>query len=144
MTAVCFMGLSKKEIKEHIKLICAFFVIVLIYILFTGCPIRLLTGVSCAGCGMSRAYFCLLRLNFRGAFHYHPLFICPVIFVTVYILTKFGFPKKWAKIINCVMAVLFIGVYIYRMFNPNDRVVIFEPQNGLIFKGIKYIFSVIK
>lgn len=138
------MGLSKKKIKEHIKLICAFFIIILIYILFTGCPIRLLTGVSCAGCGMSRAYLSLLHLNFRGAFHYHPLFICPIIFVVVFVLTKLGFPKKWAKAINCIMAALFIGVYIYRMLNPNDNVVVFEPQNGLIFKGIKYIISIIK
>ncbi|MCH5169797.1 MAG: DUF2752 domain-containing protein [Oscillospiraceae bacterium] len=138
------MGLSKKKIKEHIKLICAFFVIILIYILFTGCPIRLLTGVSCAGCGMSRAYLSLLHLNFRGAFHYHPLFICPIIFVVVFVLTKLGFPKKWAKAINCIMAALFIGVYIYRMLNPNDNVVVFEPQNGLIFKGIQFIISIIK
>lgn len=137
------MNFSKKEIKEHFKLICAFFVIILIYILFTGCPIRLLTGVSCAGCGMSRAYFCLLHLNIRGAFHYHPLFICPIIFIVVFVLTKFGFPAKRAKVIYNIMASLFIGVYIYRMLNPNDNVVVFDPQNGLIFKGIKFIISVI-
>ena len=137
------MGLSKKKIKEHIKLICTFFVIILIYILFTGCPIRLLTGVSRAGCGMSRAYFCLFHLNIRGAFHYHPLFICPVIFVVVFVLTKFGFSAKRAKVIYNIMASLFIGVYIYRMLNPHDNVVVFDPQNGLIFKGIKFIISVI-
>lgn len=138
------MKINKKEIEEHLKLICIFLFIFLIYILFTGCPIKLLTGISCAGCGMSRAYFSLLHLNFREAFYYHPLFPCPIIFVAVYIMTKLGFSQKAAKIIYGVMAFLFIGVYILRMINPDDRVVVFEPQNGLIFKGIKYIISLIR
>lgn len=135
------MKINKKEIEEHLKLICIFLFIFLIYILFTGCPIKLLTGISCAGCGMSRAYFSLLHLNFREAFYYHPLFPCPIIFVAVYIMTKLGFSQKAAKIIYGVMAFLFIGIYILRMINPDDRVVVFEPQNGLIFKAIQYVTS---
>lgn len=136
------MKIDKKEIEEHLKLICIFLVIFLVYILFTGCPIKLFTGVSCAGCGMSRAYFSLLHLNFRDAFYFHPLFPCPVIFIAVYIMTKFGFPQKAAKAIYGVMIFLFIAVYIYRMVTPYDgNIVVFEPQNGLIFKAIKYIFS---
>lgn len=138
------MKLNKKEIKEHFKIICAFFLIILIYILFTGCPIKLLTGVSCAGCGMSRAYSSLLHLNFNEAFYFHPLFPCPVIFAAVYIMTKFGFSEKVAKGIYCVMAILFIAVYIYRMADSSDGIVVFEPQNGLIFKVIKFIISVIR
>lgn len=137
------MKLSKKDIEEHLKLICVFLFIFLIY-MFTGCPIRLLTGVSCAGCGMSRAYFSLLHLDFCGAFHYHPLFICPIIFVAVYIAEKFGFPQKYVKAIYGTMIILFIGVYVVRMISPNDRVVIFEPQNGLIFKGLKFILSFVR
>lgn len=38
------------------------------------CPIRYLTGISCAGCGMSRAWISLLRLDAASAFAYHPLF----------------------------------------------------------------------
>lgn len=137
------MKISKKDIEEHIKLLCVFLFIFLIYI-FTGCPIRLLTGVSCAGCGMSRAYFSLLHFDFHSAFYYHPLFLCPIIFAAVYIGEKFGFPQRYAKAIYSVMIFLFLGVYIYRMANPNDRVVVFEPQNGLIFKGIKFIFSSVR
>lgn len=136
------MKIDKKEIEEHLKLICIFLVIFLVYILFTGCPIKLFTGVSCAGCGMSRAYSSLLHLNFRDAFYFHPLFPCPIIFIAVYIMTKFGFSQKAAKAIYGVMIFLFIAVYIYRMVTPYDgNIVVFEPQNGLIFKAIKYIFS---
>lgn len=139
------MKIYKRELEEYLKTICIFLAVLLIYILFTGCPIKLLTGISCAGCGMSRAYFSLLHLNFREAFHYHPLFPCPVIFVAVYIMTKLGFSQKAAKVIYGVMAFLFIAVYIYRMITPYDgNIVVFEPQNGLIFKGIQYIISLIR
>lgn len=138
------MKIDKRELEEYLKAICIFLAALLIYILFTGCPIKLFTGISCAGCGMSRAYFSLLHLNFREAFHYHPLFLCPIIFVAVYIMTEFGFPKKTAKIIYGIMAFLFIAVYIFRMINPDDRIVVFEPQNGLIFRAIKYIISLIR
>lgn len=137
------MKLSKKDIEEHLKLLCVFLFIFFIYI-FTGCPIKLLTGVSCAGCGMSRAYFSLLHLDFQTAFHYHPLFICPIIFVAVYIGEKFGFPQKAAKAIYCVMIFLFLGVYVFRMFNPNNSIVVFEPQNGLVFRIIKSVISFIR
>ncbi|WP_373689128.1 DUF2752 domain-containing protein [Clostridium sp. YIM B02551] len=39
-----------------------------------GCPIKFLTGISCAGCGMTRAWIRVIHLDFKGAFYYHPLF----------------------------------------------------------------------
>lgn len=39
------------------------------------CPIKFFTGISCAGCGMSRAWLSVLRLDMAGAFRYHPLFL---------------------------------------------------------------------
>ena len=60
--------------------------IVLFYVLLESlgvtCPIRFLTGISCAGCGMSRAWLSLLRLDLAGALYYHPLFWLP--WVSVY------------------------------------------------------------
>lgn len=38
------------------------------------CILRSLTGVICPGCGMSRAWLALLRLDLRAAFSYHPMF----------------------------------------------------------------------
>jgi hypothetical protein len=37
------------------------------------CPFKLLTGFPCPGCGMTRACWCLLKLDFAGAFYFHPL-----------------------------------------------------------------------
>ena len=38
-----------------------------------GCPIRFSTGISCPGCGMSRAVLLMLSGHFRAAFRMHPL-----------------------------------------------------------------------
>ena len=39
------------------------------------CPIKYITGISCPGCGMTRAWLSLLlRGDLKAAFHYHPLF----------------------------------------------------------------------
>ena len=64
--------------------ISALFTIAVFYLILESvfgitCPILFLTGISCAGCGMSRAWFCVLRMDFTGAFRYHPLFPFPLI-----------------------------------------------------------------
>ncbi len=61
-----------------------------IVILFThvsgiGCPIKWLTGISCAGCGMTRAIFYALQLQFGKAFYYHPLFWMMPFLVLLYL-----------------------------------------------------------
>ncbi len=38
------------------------------------CPIKFCTGISCAGCGMSRAWLALLRGDLGAAVSFHPLF----------------------------------------------------------------------
>ena len=38
------------------------------------CPIKYITGISCAGCGMTRAWIALLHFDINTAFMYHPLF----------------------------------------------------------------------
>lgn len=38
-----------------------------------GCPIRFFTGISCPGCGMSRAVLLMLSGHFQAAFRMHPL-----------------------------------------------------------------------
>lgn len=48
-----------------------------IFVMATGwavpCIFRKVTGLLCPGCGISRMCLALMRLDFRAAFHYHPL-----------------------------------------------------------------------
>ena len=105
------------------------------------CTVKYLTGVSCAGCGMSRALLSLVRLDFAAALNYHPLsFLMPVVapFVIWFYVKEM---KKAFTILLGVCAGLLFGVYLWRLFAGGGAVVVFEPQNGLITRGIRHWIS---
>lgn len=111
---------------------------VYLYYRILGCPIKLLTGISCAGCGMTRAYRALLRLDFRAAFHYHPLFVLPPVALGLMIFRR-RLPSRIFKGCMYAIAILFLIVYVYRMCQGNNDVVEFAPQNGLVFRIFAHI-----
>lgn len=45
-----------------------------LYLLDIGCVFKTVTGLSCPGCGMTRAWLAALRLDLVAAVAYHPLF----------------------------------------------------------------------
>ena len=111
--------------------------IALFYILLEGagvtCPIRFLTGISCAGCGMSRAWLAVARLDLSAAFYYHPLFWLPVPGALLLLFQR-RLPKRlfqWGLALVCA---LFLVVYFARLLSPDNTVVAFEPSQGLLFR----------
>ena len=51
------------------------------------CPIKTIFGINCPSCGMTRAFIAAIKLDFRSAFQYHPLF--PLIgFETLYVIFR--------------------------------------------------------
>lgn len=95
------------------------------------CPILYLTGISCAGCGMSRAWMSLLRGDLGGAFAFHPLFWLPVPAAAL-LLFQWRIPRRvfrWGMGIVCV---LFLLAYLVRLLWLEDPVVVFQPSRGLI------------
>lgn len=101
-----------------------------------GCPIKYLTGISCGGCGMTRAWLSLLRFDFSAAFYYHPLFWVPPIAI-VGILFKDKIPRKIYSISMWFIVLIFVAVYIFRLFSPDNSVVEIDFLNGAIYKWIK-------
>lgn len=100
------------------------------------CPIKFITGISCAGCGMSRAWIALLHFNIHDAFMYHPLFFLPPVVVIVMLL-KSKINIKFYKIFMFTIAGAFVIVYLYRMLIGDGNVVVFEPQNNIVFRIIR-------
>lgn len=66
--------------RQNLHIILLFALIAVFYLSF-GCPVRLLTGVSCPGCGMTRALFALLKLDFSLAFEMHPLVLLLIVYI---------------------------------------------------------------
>lgn len=120
-------------------------IVVLYLFLFltgVGCPIHFLTGVSCPGCGMTRAWKCLLAGNYKAAFHYHPLVIIPALGLIVYI-NKGKIKRIYINYMIWFVIVLFVGVYLFRISDSSNRVVEFNPKDGFIYKIINKILRYI-
>ena len=107
-----------------------------------GCPIKFVTGISCGGCGMTRAITALVSLRVSDAFYYHPLVLVPPIYCVLYAFrNKIG--DRRFKIITGVCAFLFVGVYVIRLIDPSDNIVTADITDGIIIKLIKYLGGIV-
>lgn len=107
------------------------------------CPIQYATGISCAGCGMTRAWIALLHLDFGQAFYFHPLFWLVPIAVGV-LLFKNRIHAIVYKIFWIICISLFLIVYGYRLWDSKDTVVVFAPQNGIFFRNLHDLLYILK
>lgn len=97
------------------------------------CPIKHLTGISCAGCGMTRASLALIQGDIHKAVYYHPLVLMMPAVLLLFLYRK-HMSQRTQKVILAVGMILFIIVYIHRMADPSNDIVVFSPENGLIFR----------
>lgn len=133
-------GNADKRKSHRIEVITSVAAVVVLYVILESfgvtCPIKYITGISCAGCGMSRAWIALLHFNIHEAFMYHPLFFLPPV-VGIVMLLKSKINIKFYKIFMFTIASAFVIVYLYRMFIGDGNVVVFEPQNNIVFRIIR-------
>lgn len=131
---------ADKRRLNRIEVITSVAAVVVLYVILESfgvtCPIKYITGISCASCGMSRAWIALLHFNIHEAFMYHPLFFLPPVVVIVMLL-KSKINIKFYKIFMFTMVGAFVIVYLYRMFIGTGDIVVFEPQNNILFRIIR-------
>jgi lipid-A-disaccharide synthase-like uncharacterized protein len=129
-----------QENKKAVVLVC------LVYFLMElagiTCPILWITGISCAGCGMTRAMISLLKGDLVSAFRFHPLFWMPFAVGIVYLMRE-RISARQIKWIRYVVAVLGGVTYLIRMMMQTDSVVVFQPECGMIVRMIRKISLVI-
>lgn len=121
-----------------------FLIIGLFYLLIEAlgvtCPIKFVTGVSCAGCGMSRAWLALLRGDMLSAFSFHPLLLLPIPAVLLLIF-RGKLSRRLSNVVLWAIAAVFLLVYIFRMLDPADAVVVFRPQEGIIWRAAEFVVN---
>lgn len=106
------------------------------------CIIKHLTGISCPGCGMTRACMSALRLDFSAAFAYHPLWIALPFALGALTVCKIKHRPRLLRAILAGSVLLLLAVYLWRMLAQNSSVVVFEPQNGAIARLLRSVFQI--
>ena len=100
------------------------------------CPIKHLTGVSCFGCGMTRACLSALRLDLAAAFYYHPLWFAVPIAAPILIIFFIKRKRTAFYSVVAVCAAAFACVYLYRLLCGEGDVVVWEIEKGMIYRMI--------
>lgn len=128
----------KSKIYDHLIVMAIIMVFYgVLFMLGIRCPIRFITGISCPGCGMTRALWSALHLDFGSAFSYHALWPLVVAFVICYVVSQYRNKTIRSEFI-WILACIFIVYYLYRLLFMNSEIVVFRPKEGLLNK--LYIF----
>lgn len=125
----------KKDGKNLIAaaLLCGLYIGIVDWVFGGVCFIRLLFGVPCPACGMTRACVLLLEGNLTGAWQMHAM-VFPVIFgVLLYVFCKYfveNSRKIWMSYV-IIMVIVAICYYVARMvlYFPDREPMIFYHNN---------------
>lgn len=115
------MQILINDIKEGFKTILAITILLLIVqlIFHTICPVAILFGIPCPGCGLTRALFSLITFHFKEAANYNLTIYLWVPFAIYLMIMRYIVQKKPAATtaITIVVSLLTIAYYIYRLIN---------------------------
>ena len=108
-----------KNAKWAMLVIVAYFVFMRT-VFHSACPVVITVGYPCPACGLTRAGWALLHLDFPGAFRMH-LFIYPIAaFVATYCVERYILLKQkaspWMMRALIVLLIGMILYYIWRMY----------------------------
>ena len=105
-------------------------------VIYTICPVVLLTGYPCPGCGLTRATLKLLRFDFHGAWEMHPFIYMIVVLAVFFCVNRYCLNDKYWKILRVmviVTAIMMIAFYIWRMITmfPEETPMTYYYNNCL-------------
>ena len=106
------------------------------------CPFRLMFGVPCPLCGMTRALYHAVRLEFREAFYSHALWPIAAVglpLFDVYKIRGIEIKEKYKNAIIVFLCVTILGYYIIRHITGSP-VVKADFHESLIY----YIYKAMK
>ncbi len=126
------------------------FILILVIITVTlllggnACLFKNFTGIPCPGCGMTRAFFSLAKLDFSTAFYYHPLFLLPVFVGVIMAFKRNRFIKCLYNnnILWLCVLILVLVVWVIRMkFLFPDNPPMDINTNAVLQKILRFLTS---
>ena len=99
------------------------------------CPQLILTGFPCAGCGMTRAVFCILTGSFERGMRLNPAAPLWILFLLWFFGNRYlkGVHPKSTMLWLALVCAATLGIYGYRMlhFFPGDPPLVYYRNNIL-------------
>lgn len=95
--------------------------IIVIYLIVTHllfgevCPLKLLVGYPCPGCGLTRGCMAILTLRWRESIFYHPAAVLWVMVIFWFLIKRYALGKKTGILFFGLVAALTVGVYVWRI-----------------------------
>jgi len=88
----------------------------ILYLTRLDCPFNMIFKIPCPGCGMTRAWFSVLKFDFAKAFSYHKMFwSVPILFIA-FLLDGRIFKTKFLNIlIYCIIGAGFLFNWIEKL-----------------------------
>ncbi len=95
-------------------------VIICLFVMVTewtglGCPLRRLLGFPCPTCGVTRAMFSLVRLDFAAYFAYQPMALPLCAAVLLMLNLDLWRHKRIVTAVAVAVAVANMGLYLWRL-----------------------------
>lgn len=101
----------------------------------SSCPMALLTGLPCPGCGMTRAALLFLQGHWKAAWQMHPFFYIVFVLAVLAFIQRYLMGRKILAARQEVIAVAVLAMvfYAYRMATvfPDRPPMTYEARNGI-------------
>ncbi|MCR5792093.1 MAG: DUF2752 domain-containing protein [Lachnospiraceae bacterium] len=119
------MKLLLKDIRKYyIAIIITVLSLTVLHIVFHNvCLFKILFGIPCAACGLTRAGIYLLQGNVTASVRMHPLLLPVLVEMTVYCFLRYGKGyeyrgkfKRYTQGVLLITLILMFVVYFYRMY----------------------------
>lgn len=113
------------------------------------CLIKFVTGISCPGCGMTRAWLSFLTGHPHRAFAYHPLFLV-LVPVAAYLILRIVLIRKGVQrhlirradyILLTLLCIAMFICYGLRMADPHDTIVVCHPSEGIVGRVFSWLYT---
>lgn len=115
------------------------------------CALRMIAGIPCPGCGLTRAFLLLLQGKVKEATVIHPFWLPVLIVFAAFLICRYFIVndkkrKKAIYIIGILAIVIFVGMfvfYFYRMamYYPKKEPMVYDKYN--LINKIRGYWSVI-
>lgn len=120
--------------RKLLKVLLVILLIGIAAVFFYQCPIRLILGIPCPGCGMTRALLCFLRGDLAGSFYWHPMLVPTGIGAILVLYALAAGKEKLLGITLLVWTILMILVYVWRMAAYFPQEPMLANPDGLLMR----------